>query len=96
MVSELSGVQFGLKSLDWFQKQMSVKYEFYLKSRVWFQTKFHNINFEIAKFSRSDTGFFSRCVQMFCWSISVLVWRKLQKLFFIFLKFDWLLLVVVF
>ena len=40
---------------------MSVKYEFDLKSRVWFQTKFHNINFEIAKFSRSDTGFFSRC-----------------------------------
>ena len=56
--SELSGVQFGLKSLDWFKKQMSVKYEFDLKSRVWFQTKFHNINFEIAKFSRSDTGFF--------------------------------------
>ena len=39
MVIELSGVQFGLKSYAWFQKQTSAQREFHLKSQVWFQTK---------------------------------------------------------
>ena len=56
MVTELSGVQFGLKSSEWFQSQ------FNLKSQVWFQTKIialHEVqlplyysHFEIAEFSQ--------------------------------------------
>ena len=39
MVIELSGVQFGLKSYEWFQNRTSAKRVFDLKSQVWFQTK---------------------------------------------------------
>ena len=38
-----------------------------------------------SKFGLSDKGF---CLQIFYWSSSELVCRKLQKLFFIFLQFD--------
>ena len=58
MVTELSGVQFGLKSYVWFQNQVSTQCEFNLKSQVWFQTKIaqykvqlplYYIHFEIAQ-----------------------------------------------
>ena len=58
MVTELSGVQFGLKSYMWFQNRVSTQYEFNLKSQVWFQTKIarhkvqlplYYIHFEIAQ-----------------------------------------------
>ena len=57
MVTELSGVQSGLKSYAWFQNAR----EFDLKSQVWFQTKtarhevqlpLYYIHFEIAEFSQ--------------------------------------------
>ena len=58
MVTELSGVEFGLKSYVWFQNQVSTQCEFNLKSQVWFQTKIaqhkvqlplYYIHFEIAQ-----------------------------------------------
>ena len=67
LVYWVNGVQFGLKSYAWFQNPTSTQLMFDLKSQVWFQTKiaqhevrlplFH-IYFEIATFSRSNTGFF--------------------------------------
>ena len=39
MVTELSGMQFGLKSYLWFQNRSSAQHEFDLKSQVWFPTK---------------------------------------------------------
>ena len=63
-----------------------------LKSEVWFQTKIvqqkfqlalYYINFEMAKFSCLDTGFFSSelAVEMCYWFSSELVYGKLQTLF---------------
>ena len=61
MVIELSGVQFGLKSYEWFQNRTSAQREFDLKSQVWFQTKIarhsvqlplYYIHFEIEEFSQ--------------------------------------------
>ena len=58
MVIELSGMQFGLKSLVWFQNWLSAQHEFNLKSQVGFQTKIaqhefqlplYYIHFEIAR-----------------------------------------------
>ena len=58
MVIELGGVQFGLKSYEWFQ---SAQREFDLKLQVWFQTKIarHQVqlplyysHFEIAEFNQ--------------------------------------------
>ena len=66
IVSELSRVQFRLKSCASFQNQKSVQKKFHLKSQL-FQTKIalhsdplppYYTHFEIAPFSRSNTGFF--------------------------------------
>ena len=45
MVIELSGVQFGLKSYAWFQKQMSTQHEVDLKSQDDFRPKLHDMRF---------------------------------------------------
>ena len=61
MVIELGGVQFGLKSYEWFQNRRSAQREFDLKSQVWFPTKIvgHQVqlplycsHFEIAEFNQ--------------------------------------------
>ena len=72
MVSELSRVQFRLKSCASFQNQKSVKKKFDLKSQL-FQTKIalhsdplplYYTHFVIAPFSCSNTGFYSwyKCI----------------------------------
>ena len=76
MIIELYVVQFGLKSYAWFEIRQKL-HNMELCNPVW-----------NCKFSPSDKDF---CLQIFYWSISELVCRKLQiflKLFFIFLQFD--------
>ena len=78
-IIEINKEQFCLKSYAWFQ------------NRTEFQLPLYYIHFENAKFSRPNTGFFSESAQIFYCSSSELTRKKLQKLSFIFLKFDWLL-----
>ena len=47
MEIELSGVQFGLKSYAWFQKQMSTQHEVDLKSQDDFRPKLHDMRFKL-------------------------------------------------
>ena len=47
MVTELSRVQFGLKSYAWFQNPTSAQLaELDLKSQVWFEIKLHDTKFD--------------------------------------------------
>ena len=91
MVIELSGVQFGLKSYARFQNQTSAQHEFNLKSQVHDAKFIYNFITSILRSQNSVAQIqdFLALGLGFCWSTSELVCRKLQKMFYIFLQFDW-------
>ena len=84
MKIELGGVQFGQKVYSRASLIWNHRYDFGFQL---VQLPLYYTHFDITKFSRSNAGVFS--LQLFYWSSTQLVFKKLQELSFIFLQFDW-------